>query len=354
MSYYVDPDIKETFRVFPEEDRDSYLRLDMNEGVLGLPETFVSETLKEVTPSFLTRYPEPSRFIRAYSEFINIPFDSITVTNGTDSAIRYILQTFGEKGKDVVTVSPTFEMYRVNCSILGFHHVPVSYEEDFNISVEKIVNAITSDTRIVVLINPNNPIGNTYTEVEARKVFDKAREVGAIVVVDEAYHYFTDESLLPLAMSGEYDNVIVMRTFSKLMSLAALRLGIIISNPEIIHYIKNGKLTFEVNSMALLFGERLLEHPEIIEELIETERQGKEHLISWLKENNYEYIPCKGNFILIKTKTDPHKLTAWLRDEKKILVHDYGNPLLSQYIRISTADIGSMMSLCRAMEEFSV
>lgn len=350
MNYYVDPNIKETYRIFPEEGRDAYLRLDMNEGVLGLPESFVSDVLKEVTPAFLTRYPEPTKFIQAYSDFIGIPFDNIAVTNGTDSAIRYILQTFGEKGKDVVTVNPTFEMYRINCSILGLCHVPVSYEEDFSISIGKIVNTITDNTRIVVLINPNNPIGNTYTEDEARRVFDKARKVGAVVVVDEAYHYFTDESLLPLAMSGEYDNVIVMRTFSKLMSLAALRLGVIISNPEIIQYIKNGKLTFEVNSMALLFGERLLAHPEIIEELIETERQGKECLISWLKENNYEYIPCKGNFILIKTKTDPHEVTRRLREDFKILVHDYGNPLLSQYIRVSTAEPSSMKKLCLALK----
>ena len=74
-----------------------------------------------------------------------------------------------EKGKDVVTVAPSFEMYWVNCCILGLHHVPVAYEPDMTISIDKILDAITENTRIVVLLNPNNPIGNVYTEDELEK-----------------------------------------------------------------------------------------------------------------------------------------------------------------------------------------
>lgn len=90
--------------------------------------------------------------------------------------IRYLLETFGEKGKDVVTVAPSFEMYWVNCCILGLHHVPVAYEPDMTISIDKILDAITENTRIVVLLNPNNPIGNVYTEDELEKVNRKNKE----------------------------------------------------------------------------------------------------------------------------------------------------------------------------------
>ena len=81
-----------------------------------------------------------------------------------------------QKGKDVVTVAPSFEMYWVNCSILGLHHVPVAYEPDMTISIDKILDAITENTRIVVLLNPNNPIGNVYTEDELEKVIEKQRK----------------------------------------------------------------------------------------------------------------------------------------------------------------------------------
>ena len=96
-----------------------------------------------------------------------------------------------------------------------------------------------------------------YTEEELERVIERAKEVGAVVIVDEAYHYFYDRTFLPYALNGE--NVIVLRTFSKLFSLAACRLGVIISNPEIIHYVKNARLTFDANSIALLFAERILE-----------------------------------------------------------------------------------------------
>ena len=122
-------------------------------------------------------------------------------------AIRYLLETFGEPGKDVVTVAPSFEMYWVNCSILGLHHVPVAYEDDLTISVDKILDVITDDTRIVVLLNPNNPVGNVYTEEEASAVIAKAKEVGAVVIIDEAYHYFYPNTFLNHAL--QYDNCLL-------------------------------------------------------------------------------------------------------------------------------------------------
>ena len=278
MSYYVDENIKNTLRIFPEQGRYDYHRFDMNENPEGLPKSFVDSVLKEITPEFLSIYPEPDRFIRKYTEYVSGLFaENVLPTNGSDMAIRYLLETFGEKGKEVVTVAPSFEMYWVNCSILGLKHVPVAYEKDLTIRIEKIVEAVTENTRVVVLLNPNNPVGNVYTEEELQQVIEKARKVGAVVIIDEAYHYFYDKTFIKYAVSG--DNVIVLRTFSKLMSLAACRLGVIISNPQIIGYVKNAKLTFDVNSIALLFGERILEHPELIEELIQKEKEGKEGLL---------------------------------------------------------------------------
>ena len=345
MKYHVNKNIRSTVRVFPEQGRYAKHRYDMNENPKGLPKNFVESVLREVTPEFLAIYPEPDRFIKKYAEYISntyhitAEYDNILTTNGSDMAIRYILETFGEQGKDVVTMSPSFEMYWVNCNILGYHHVPVSYKEDLTVDIEDILAAINENTRIVVLLNPNNPVGNVYTEGEVQKVIDKSKAVGAVVVIDEAYHYFYDKSFIKHAMTDE--NVIVMRTFSKLMSLAACRLGIIISNPEIIHYIKNARLTFDVNSFALLFAERLLDQPKLIDQLIQIEKEGKEYTLDTLKENGYWCKDCMGNFILVAPKTDAHRLSAKLKEEK-ILVHPYGNELLKNYIRVSVGDKESM------------
>lgn len=352
MNYYVNNNIKNTIRVFPEQGRYNKYRYDMNENPEGLPKEFIDSVLQEVTPEFLSIYPEPDKFINKYAKYltktyqVRAEYNNILTTNGSDMAIRYILETFGEQGKDVVTVSPSFEMYWVNCNILGYHHVPVSYNNDLTIDIKNVLDAIGENTRIVVLLNPNNPVGNVYTEEEVNAVISKASEVGAIVVIDEAYHYFYDKTFIRYAL--EKDNVIVMRTFSKLMSLAACRLGIIVSNSKIIHYIKNARLTFDVNSFALLFAERLLDQPQLIDKLIQIEKEGKKYTLETLKAHGYWCKDCMGNFILVEPKHDAHAVSAEL-EKGKILVHPYGNELLKKYIRVS---VGSKKAMQYFLDAF--
>lgn len=340
MKYYVNENIKNTVRVFPRQKRYNCLRYDMNENPEGLPKDFVDSVLKEITPEFLAIYPEPDKFLNKYANFIGAQYENVVATNGSDMAIRYILETFGEAGKFVVTVSPSFEMYWVNCNILGLKHKPVAYNDDLTINIENIINAIDLDTRVVVLLNPNNPVGNVYTEEEFRLVLKRTQEVGAILVVDEAYHYFYKNTFIDYALKEP--NVIVLRTFSKMFSIAACRLGVAISNPQIIDYIKRGKLTFDVNSIALLFGERLLDHPEVYKELIQIQYEGKAYILANLKENGYECRDCRGNFIFIKPKHDALMVVKQLEEQYNVLVHGYSNALLKNYIRVSTGSIKSM------------
>lgn len=340
MKYYVNENIKNTVRVFPRQKRYNCLRYDMNENPEGLPKDFVDSVLKEITPEFLAIYPEPDKFLNKYANFIGAQYENVVATNGSDMAIRYILETFGETGKSVVTVSPSFEMYWVNCNILGLKHKPVAYNDDLTINIENIINAIDLDTRVVVLLNPNNPVGNVYTEEEFRLVLKRTQEVGAILVVDEAYHYFYKNTFIDYALKEP--NVIVLRTFSKMFSIAACRLGVAISNPQIIDYIKRGKLTFDVNSIALLFGERLLDHPEVYKELIQIQDEGKTYILANLKENGYECRDCRGNFIFIKPKHDALMVVKQLEEQYNVLVHGYSNALLKNYIRVSTGSIKSM------------
>lgn len=343
MEVHVNPHIRDTYRVFPAQGRGVYLRYDMNENPEGLPEEFVQRVTKEITPEFLATYPEPGRFLKKYADFIQVQPENLLAVNGSDMAIRYLMETFGEEGKEIVSVAPTFEMYGVNASILGYSHVTVPYDEALNVRVEDILSAISPDTRIVFLTNPNNPIGNVYTEEELQRIADRAEEVGAVVIIDEAYHYFYPESFVRFALSRK--NAVVLRTFSKLFSIAALRLGIIISNPELISYVSNAKLTFDANSVALLFAERIIEEPGLTEELIRIENEGKAYVLSELSKKGYECRDCRGNFIFVRPKKDAHRIEAYLREEKKLLVHAYRHPLLKDLLRVS---VGSV----KAMEKF--
>ena len=346
MNIHVNPFIGKMTRIFPPQGRYGKLRYDMNENPEGLPKGFVDDVLKEITPEFLAIYPEPDRFLRKYAEFVGVKFENVMCTNGSDQAIRYLLETFGEVGKEVVTVAPSFEMYWVNCMLLGYKHVPVAYESDFSLKIEKVVAAINENTRIVVLLNPNNPVGNVYTDEEFAAVQKRAEEVGALVIVDEAYHYFYSKTFLRDALKAS--NVVVLRTFSKLMSLAAVRLGVIIGNPELVGYVRNLRLTFDVNSIALLFAERLMEHPEVVDGLIKAQQEGKDYCLEELRARGYWCRDCMGNFIFIRPHRDAHVISKEL-ENRNILVHPYGNPLLKDHIRVST---GSKAVMQRFLDVF--
>lgn len=349
MSVHVNPFVAKMTRIFPPQERYGKLRYDMNENPEGLPKAFVDSVLKEITPEFLAIYPEPDRFLHKYAKFVGVEFENLVCTNGSDQAIRYLLETFGEVGKEVVTVAPSFEMYWVNCMLLGYKHVPVAYEPDLTIKVENILAAINENTRIVVLLNPNNPVGNVYTDEEFAAVQKRAEEVGALVIVDEAYHYFYSKTFLKQALSSP--NVVVMRTFSKLMSLAACRLGVVIGNKELAHYVRNLRLTFDANSIALLFAERLIERPEIVQQLIDIQQKGKDWLLGELHRMGYWCRDCVGNFIFIKPNKDAHEVAALLEKQYQVLVHPYGNPLLKEFIRVSTGSQKAMETFLNAFVE---
>lgn len=346
---YVNPNIKNTERVFSRQNRYDYLRCDMNENPEGLPKDFVGSVLSQVTPEFLSVYPESDRFIKKYAKYVGKQFEQILPTNGSDMAIRYLFEVFGEPNKDVVTVSPSFEMYRVYCNMFGLNHVPVNYNEDCTVDIDRIINNITEKTCIAVLVNPNNPTGDSFSAADAERIIQRAQAMDSLVIIDEAYHYFWDQSLIDFV--DKYPNVVLLRTFSKFFSLAALRLGVIIGSKELIRFVQNAKLSFDVNSLALLFGEKLIDNPEVIKYLTDTWREGEQYLINSLKQNNYGYIKCKGNFILIRTKQEPGTIVRRLESEKRILVHGFSKGLFHDYIRVSVGSVHSMQLFLNAFIE---
>ena len=333
MNYYINPNISSTPRVFPKQGRADFHRYDANENPEGLPKDFVDLVLKELTPEYLAMYPEPERFISKYANYIGVDKDNVYCTNGSDHGIRVLLETFGEP-------SPTFEIYWVCCSLLGLKHKPVQYEADFTINIDVILDAITSETRVVVLLNPNSPIGNLYSEEEVKSIIDKAKRIGAVVILDEAYHYFYDKTFLHFAI--ENDNVLLLRTFSKLMSIAGCRVGMVVGHKDLIHWVKNSRLAYEMNAVGLLFAERILEHPEMIEYLVKQEKEGKEFLMDELQKRGYWFMDCHGNYVLLKPKHDAHEVARKLSEEKRTLVHTYGNSLMKNLIRVTTGSRKAM------------
>jgi histidinol-phosphate aminotransferase len=337
--YYVNPNIKNLYRTSYSESRKNYIRLDMNENPEGLPAPFFEQVMESITPDYVAMYPEMTPVIEKLANYLHCQPTNLCLTNGSDDAIRLLFEVFGESGKKVVSVSPSFEMYAVYMNMYGMVHAPITYDENFNVSVENTLNNIDGDTGIVVLLNPNSPIGTSWLEHEVRAIIEKARENNALVVIDEAYYYFSPTTFMHYM--NEYDNVMIFRTFSKMLSIAGCRIGYIMANQERIAEIKKACSTYPVNCFAIKFAEKILDNPQIINDLTEKERQGREYLLDQLEKHNYEYHFNHGNYVLIKSDKNPKEIFSELK-ESNILIKTYNAPILSDWIRVTTASIDIM------------
>lgn len=330
---YVNKNIYDLDRVRSEEGRIEYLRLDMNENPEGLPIDFFKKVMAKITPEILSMYPEINELKHLIAKTHYINPQNITLTNGSDEALRTIFEVFGESGKKLICVNPTFAMYHIYAKMFGMQCDFVSYNENFKVSIVEICNKITSDVGIVALVNPNNPMGNVYLESEIKCIADKAQQENCLVIIDEAYHYFYNQSFID--MLKIYDNIIVTRTFSKLCSVAGLRIGYAVSSERISKFLNNALSTYNVNSVGVLFAKEILKNDKLIVSLVEQELEGREYVKSQLKLRNYDFFSGEGNFIFIKTNNHYLDIERQLK-ERYILVKTYGNPILNGYIRIST------------------
>jgi len=340
--YYINENVKNLYRVKFHDERGEVLRLDMNENPEGLPREFFDTVASKITPEYIATYPEKDKLMKMLAEHNGTAYENISVTAGSDEAMRLIFQCFGEQNKKLLTVTPTFEMYDVYAKMFGMKHETVEYKEDFSVDIADLLQVIDQETGMIILLNPNSPIGNTYDEDGVRRVIERARSVGAIVVVDEAYHYFYAPTFMPLIK--EYDNLLILRTFSKLFSMAGLRIGYVSGEAKLIEYIEKAESTFNVNNIAILFAEEAIQNKELIASLTGVEREGRLWLINRLQEVGYRTLAMEGNYVLFFPKRDSKTVIEELK-ERNVWVRDYGRGILKGWIRVST---GSK----RCMERF--
>lgn len=338
----VNPYLRNWTCIFPDGGREDFLRLDMNENPEGLPQDFVDECYAKMNGSFLARYPDIGALLDTLSEYHGIPRAYFCVSDGLEMAIKYLFECFVSPGSNIVMFYPTSAMYGVYARMFGAVHKEVAIPSDFSLPIDEMISRIDSDTSMVVLLSPNNPVGGAPDEESVRRVIEAAKKNNALVVIDEAYHYFCDTSYLKLAI--EYDNVIVLRTFSKLFSLAACRVGYAVGNHALIDVMYKARPTFETNAVGLFFANEILKRKDLIDNLIREEREGRNFLLNTLKERGYDVYNGEGNYALWKPHIKPLEIEKLLKREK-VLIKTYENDLLRDYIRVST---GSK----RIMEEF--
>lgn len=332
---YVNENIKNLYRVPQPEGRGAYIRLDQNENPDGVPGWLFDSVMEKVTPEFLAIYPEESVPTQKYAELLGLKKENVTLTDGSTVGMGYIIKVFGQPGKDILCVTPSFAMYEVYAKMIGMNVKQLKYEDNFSFKIENTLTSINKDTGIIVLVNPNMPVGNVYSKSDIKAIIDKAEQNNAIVIIDEAYYYFYDKTSIDLLK--EHENVFVLRTFSKMLSIPSLRLGAIMSSPENIRYINNYKPHYTVNSIALLFAEAIADnHDKLISELKAQYQDGKNFITNALTEHGYYYIPSEGCYICIKPKYRTSRELTDLLQENNILIL-CGKDGLTGWLRLTIA-----------------
>lgn len=321
--YYLDPKIKDLYRIFDQNARKDYLRLDLNENPGGLSQEFINSVLSKVDTRFVSQYPETLQFTEALANYLGTDISHLCLVNGSAEGIRYVIQAFTSPNGRIVGVVPSYFMFQVYSEMYGRDFVKVPYNEDLTMDVNNIIEAITEDTQLLILLNPNNPMGNVYTDEEFERIIKAANEKQVTVLVDEAYHYFYPKTFIDYALNKEH--IFVTRTFSKLFSMAGCRLGYVAGWPEGIKMVQKLCTPHNTNAFAMLFAEEIITHPEVLQSLIDKFNEGRNWLIETMDANGYAHKGEAGNFIFIKTKTDAEKIVARMKAEKKILIKSYPN-----------------------------
>ena len=228
--YYLDPKVEKLHRIFDQNERKDYLRLDLNENPGGLPQEFIKNVISGITPQFVAQYPETLHFTEVLAKHLNTDISHLCLVNGSAEGIRYIIQAFTSPNGRIVGVAPSYFMFQVYSEMYGRDFVKVPYNEDLSMDINNILEEMTEETQLLILLNPNNPMGNVYSDEEFETIFKVAQEKQITILIDEAYHYFYPKTFIRYALNEEH--VFVTRTFSKLFSLAGCRLGYVAGWPD--------------------------------------------------------------------------------------------------------------------------
>lgn len=321
--YYLNDKIENLERIFDQNERKDYLRLDLNENPGGLPQEFIDRVLSDVKPQFVAQYPETLHFTEVLAKFLGTDIQHLCLVNGSAEGIRYIIQAFTSENGRIVGVVPSYFMFQVYSEMYGRTFVKVPYNDDLSMDVNNIIREMTDDTQLLILLNPNNPMGNVYTDEEFIQIIKTAKQRQITVLVDEAYHYFYPKTFIKYALNDEH--VFVTRTFSKLFSMAGCRLGYVAGWPEGVKMVQKLCTPHNTNAFAMKFAEEVIENPDVLKSLIDKFNEGRKYLIETLDANGYQHKGEAGNFIFIKVKTDAQTIVSRMKSEKKILVKSYPN-----------------------------
>ena len=283
----------------------------------------------------------------AIAERLGVARENIVLGNGSNEIIEFIGHAFFRPGDEVVVARHSFAVYHLMAQLFGASTIEVP-DPDFTADLDAMLAAITPKTRTVFIANPNNPTGTMVGQEAIDRFMAKVPD-HVLVVFDEAYHEFLDAApdVLPYVHAGR--NVVVMRTFSKIMGLANLRIGYGITTPELAAVLQRTRQPFNANGIAQAGALAGLLDQEHMDKTRELTHEGRAYLEREFTTIGLEYVPSVANFVLVKVGDGKAIFEAMLR--KGIILRAMGSYGLPEWVRIS---VGTMEQNRRCIQELKV
>ena len=309
------------------------VKLDQNENTYELPEELKREVVDRGLLRPWGRYPEfvPAALTKTLAQFTGWPGEGILVGNGSNELIQASLTVTLGPGRHIAVPQPTFTLYKLMATTLQAHLTEVFLKADsLTFDVDKLLEAArTSD--VVVVCTPNNPTGDLLDRDALVTLLNTAK---GLVLVDEAYHEFSEQTALPLL--ADHPNLVVLRTFSKAMSMAGLRFGYMMAHPEIAREVHKAKLPYNVNIFTLAAAEIVVENRSVLDQNIARLIRERDRVFTELqKRPAVKAFPSRANFILIRTAR-PARAVFDALYAQGVLVRDVSSyPLLDRCLRVS-------------------
>jgi histidinol-phosphate aminotransferase len=296
--YWIRPEVQ-AIQAYHVADPGTLIKLDAMENPYGWPEAMQQEWLELLREVPLNRYPDPAarELLPLLREAMEVPAEmSVLLGNGSDEIIQMLALALGGEGRTIMAAEPGFVMYRMIAAFSGLNYCGVPLAEDFSLDREAMLAAIEKhDPAVIYLAYPNNPTGNLFDE---QSMLEIIRASNGVVVVDEAYHAFAGKSFI--GRLGEFDNLLVMRTLSKL-GLAGLRLGMLAGPSVWLEQIDKVRLPYNINVLTQASAAFALRHREVFEQQTRTLREERGQLLQALVSlDGVTPYPSAANFILFR------------------------------------------------------
>ncbi len=329
------------------DSRMKKLRLGMNEYIPHMPEDLFKKIISNFTIEKASAYPEVNQAYNALSGFLNQKRDRILLASGADMAIKIIFETFCQQGDIVATCAPTFAMYRVHANLLNCKLREISSNNKGEFTEEDLLDLANKSTKLIILANPNGVTGFAFEKNLIIKLLEKSSRANTIVVLDETYANFGEIDMSELL--EKYNNLIIVRSFSKNIGMAGIRVGYILSSEYLSGMMEKFKPMMEINSLAVESIKTICSDKKYLNDAVQKIIKARKYVSVEFRERGYEVLERKGNFILVNFEENCSKIETIL-ENNNIEYRKLSRPL-EKYIRFTVGTKKIMKNLLNIIGE---